>query len=109
MMINIWNGRHQRDEDTFVLRDTYERLSKERNGANTSELYCTERAQSLTHQPLKGPVSSILVNRYGCRPVVIIGGLMVGASMVAASFGTTIIHLYLLVGVIGGIYLNVFL
>uniref|UniRef100_A0A4W5KUP5 Major facilitator superfamily (MFS) profile domain-containing protein n=1 Tax=Hucho hucho TaxID=62062 RepID=A0A4W5KUP5_9TELE len=99
MMINIWNGRHQRDEDTFVLRDTYERLSKERNGANTSELYCTER----------GPVSSILVNRYGCRPVVIIGGLMVGASMVAASFGTTIIHLYLLVGVIGGIYLNVFL
>ena len=56
-----------------------------------------------------GPVSSILVNRYGCRTVVIIGGLMVGASMVAASFGTTIIHLYLLVGVIGGIYLNVFL
>ncbi|KAL1021028.1 hypothetical protein UPYG_G00007800 [Umbra pygmaea] len=49
-----------------------------------------------------GPVSSILVNRYGSRPVVITGGLMVGISMVAASFGTTIIHLYLLVGVIGG-------
>ncbi|XP_071021670.1 monocarboxylate transporter 2-like [Oncorhynchus clarkii lewisi] len=53
-----------------------------------------------------GPVSSILVNRYGCRTVVIIGGLMVGASMVAASFGTTIIHLYLLVGVIGGFGLS---
>ncbi|XP_076839699.1 monocarboxylate transporter 2 [Brachyhypopomus gauderio] len=49
-----------------------------------------------------GPVSSILVNRYGSRPVVMVGGLMVGVSMVAASFGTTIIHLYICVGVIGG-------
>ncbi|GAA6089374.1 monocarboxylate transporter 2 [Tachysurus ichikawai] len=48
-----------------------------------------------------GPVSSILVNRYGSRPVVIIGGLMAGVSMIAASFGTTIMHLYLCVGVIG--------
>ncbi|KAF5901541.1 monocarboxylate transporter 2, partial [Clarias magur] len=50
-----------------------------------------------------GPVSSILVNRYGSRPVVIIGGLMAGVSMIAASFGTTIIHLYICVGVIGGL------
>ncbi|XP_043079939.1 monocarboxylate transporter 2 isoform X2 [Puntigrus tetrazona] len=49
-----------------------------------------------------GPVSSILVNRYGSRPVVIVGGLMVGVAMVTASFGTTILHLYLCVGVIGG-------
>ncbi|KAK7128615.1 hypothetical protein R3I94_016995 [Phoxinus phoxinus] len=49
-----------------------------------------------------GPVSSILVNRYGSRPVVIVGGLMVGLAMVMASFGTTIVHLYLCVGVIGG-------
>ncbi|KTF90941.1 hypothetical protein cypCar_00013345 [Cyprinus carpio] len=49
-----------------------------------------------------GPVSSILVNRYGSRPVVIAGGLMVGVAMVMASFGTTILHLYLCVGVIGG-------
>ncbi|KAI4873762.1 hypothetical protein NFI96_010624 [Prochilodus magdalenae] len=50
-----------------------------------------------------GPVSSILVNRYGSRPVVMIGGLMVGVGMVSAAFGTTIIHLYLCVGVIGGL------
>ncbi|XP_060750242.1 monocarboxylate transporter 2 [Tachysurus vachellii] len=50
-----------------------------------------------------GPVSSILVNRYGSRPVVIIGGLMAGVSMIAASFGTTIMHLYLCIGVIGGL------
>ncbi|KAF6715987.1 Monocarboxylate transporter 2 [Oryzias melastigma] len=49
-----------------------------------------------------GPVSSILVNRYGSRPVVMLGGLMVSAAMVLSSFGTTIIHLYLCVGVIGG-------
>ncbi|XP_068196636.1 monocarboxylate transporter 2-like [Antennarius striatus] len=49
-----------------------------------------------------GPVSSILVNRYGSRPVVMVGGVMVSAGMVLASFGSTIIHLYLCVGVIGG-------
>ncbi|XP_072512491.1 monocarboxylate transporter 2 [Salminus brasiliensis] len=49
-----------------------------------------------------GPVSSILVNRYGSRPVVMVGGLLVGVAMVAASFGTTIMHLYICVGVIGG-------
>ncbi|MCJ8741791.1 hypothetical protein PDJAM_G00074640 [Pangasius djambal] len=50
-----------------------------------------------------GPLSSILVNRYGSRPVVITGGLMAGVSMIAASFGTSIIHLYICVGVIGGL------
>ncbi|XP_028308414.1 monocarboxylate transporter 2-like isoform X2 [Gouania willdenowi] len=50
-----------------------------------------------------GPISSILVNRYGSRPVVMAGGLMVCAGMVLASFGTSIIHLYLCVGVIGGV------
>uniref|UniRef100_A0A665TNJ9 Monocarboxylate transporter 2-like n=1 Tax=Echeneis naucrates TaxID=173247 RepID=A0A665TNJ9_ECHNA len=49
-----------------------------------------------------GPVSSILVNRYGSRPVVLVGGIMVSAAMVLASFGTTIMHLYLCVGVVGG-------
>ncbi|XP_061641945.1 monocarboxylate transporter 2-like isoform X2 [Phyllopteryx taeniolatus] len=49
-----------------------------------------------------GPVSSALVNRYGSRPIVILGGLMCGASMVAASFGNSIIFLYLCIGVIAG-------
>ncbi|XP_060931387.1 monocarboxylate transporter 2 [Limanda limanda] len=50
-----------------------------------------------------GPVSSVLVNRFGSRPVVMVGGVMVCAGMVLASFGTSIIHLYLCVGVIGGL------
>ncbi|XP_037107603.1 monocarboxylate transporter 2-like [Syngnathus acus] len=49
-----------------------------------------------------GPVSSALVNRFGSRPIVIVGGLMCGASMVAASFGNSIVYLYLCVGVIAG-------
>ncbi|XP_061902960.1 monocarboxylate transporter 2-like isoform X3 [Entelurus aequoreus] len=49
-----------------------------------------------------GPVSSVLVNRYGSRPIVILGGLMCGVSMVAASFGNSIIYLYLFIGVIAG-------
>ncbi|XP_060898317.1 monocarboxylate transporter 2-like [Labrus mixtus] len=49
-----------------------------------------------------GPVSSAMVNRFGSRPVVIVGGLMCGVSMVTASFGTSIIYLYFCIGVIGG-------
>ncbi|XP_028680872.2 monocarboxylate transporter 2-like [Erpetoichthys calabaricus] len=49
-----------------------------------------------------GPVSSILVNKYGSRPVVISGGVMCAVAMVAASFGTSIIQLYICVGIIGG-------
>ncbi|KAL3064631.1 hypothetical protein OYC64_000804 [Pagothenia borchgrevinki] len=49
-----------------------------------------------------GPVSSVLVNRYGSRPVVMVGGLLVSTGMILASFGRTIMHLYLCVGIIGG-------
>lgn len=50
-----------------------------------------------------GPISSILVNRYGSRPVVIAGGLMCGTAMIIASFGNTIMHLYICIGVLGGL------
>ncbi|KPP64598.1 monocarboxylate transporter 2-like [Scleropages formosus] len=53
-----------------------------------------------------GPASSVLVNRYGSRPVVMAGGIMCGVAMVTASFGNTITHLYVCVGVIGGFGLS---
>ncbi|KAJ8259762.1 hypothetical protein GJAV_G00173120 [Gymnothorax javanicus] len=53
-----------------------------------------------------GPVSSILVNRFGSRPVVISGGIMCAVAMVSASFGSSIMHLYICVGVIGGFGLS---
>ncbi|XP_026163463.1 monocarboxylate transporter 2-like [Mastacembelus armatus] len=49
-----------------------------------------------------GPVSSVLVNRFGSRPIVIMGGLMCGVSLVTASFGSSIIYLYFCIGIIGG-------
>lgn len=49
-----------------------------------------------------GPISSILVNRFGSRPVVIFGGLLCGIGMVSASFCTSIMQLYICVGLISG-------
>ncbi|KAK6328346.1 hypothetical protein J4Q44_G00003240 [Coregonus suidteri] len=42
-----------------------------------------------------GPVSSIMVNRFGSKPVMLVGGLLASAGTVGASFTTAIIQLYL--------------
>ncbi|XP_072524168.1 monocarboxylate transporter 4 [Salminus brasiliensis] len=50
-----------------------------------------------------GPLCSVLVNRFGCRPVMMVGGLFASLGMVLASFSTNIIHIYLSTGVITGL------
>nr|XP_046220678.1 LOW QUALITY PROTEIN: monocarboxylate transporter 1-like [Oncorhynchus gorbuscha] len=50
-----------------------------------------------------GPISSILVNRYGSRPIMMLGGLLSGSGLIAASFCNTVQQLYFCVGVIGGL------
>ncbi|XP_016078563.1 PREDICTED: monocarboxylate transporter 3 [Miniopterus natalensis] len=50
-----------------------------------------------------GPVSSILVARFGCRPVMLVGGLLASAGMVLASFATRLLELYLTAGVLTGL------
>ncbi|XP_068440015.1 monocarboxylate transporter 4-like [Clinocottus analis] len=50
-----------------------------------------------------GPVCSVLVNRFGCRPVMMVGGLFASLGMILASFATSIIHIYLCTGVITGL------
>uniref|UniRef100_A0A8C4R928 Monocarboxylate transporter 2 n=1 Tax=Eptatretus burgeri TaxID=7764 RepID=A0A8C4R928_EPTBU len=50
-----------------------------------------------------GIISSVLVNTYGSRPVVIIGGVLASSGMFLASFCTSIVQLYFCVGVIGGL------
>lgn len=50
-----------------------------------------------------GPVSSILVNKYGSRPVVILGGCLSGSGLIAASFSNSVEGLYVCIGVIGGL------
>ncbi|XP_074077179.1 monocarboxylate transporter 3 [Macrotis lagotis] len=50
-----------------------------------------------------GPVSSILVNQFGCRPVMLAGGLLASSGMVLASFTTRLVELYLTAGVLTGL------
>ncbi|XP_051015206.1 monocarboxylate transporter 4 [Acomys russatus] len=50
-----------------------------------------------------GPLCSVCVNRFGCRPVMFVGGLFASLGMVAASFCTSIIQIYLTTGVITGL------
>ncbi|XP_076154426.1 monocarboxylate transporter 3 [Alosa pseudoharengus] len=50
-----------------------------------------------------GPLSSILVNKFGCRPVMLLGGLLASAGMITASFTTNIIQLYLTAGMLTGL------
>uniref|UniRef100_A0A8C1ZI62 Solute carrier family 16 member 8 n=1 Tax=Cyprinus carpio TaxID=7962 RepID=A0A8C1ZI62_CYPCA len=50
-----------------------------------------------------GPISSIMVNKFGCRPVMLVGGLLASGGMIIASVTTNIIQLYLTAGVITGL------
>ncbi|XP_026510406.1 monocarboxylate transporter 4 [Terrapene carolina triunguis] len=50
-----------------------------------------------------GPLCSMCVNWFGCRPVMLVGGLFASLGMVTASFCTSIIQLYLTAGVITGL------
>ncbi|KAM6951052.1 monocarboxylate transporter 4 [Aplochiton taeniatus] len=50
-----------------------------------------------------GPLCSVLVNRFGCRPVMMVGGLFASLGMILASFATSIIMIYLCTGVITGL------
>ncbi|OBS70989.1 hypothetical protein A6R68_00486 [Neotoma lepida] len=50
-----------------------------------------------------GPLCSVCVNRFGCRPVMLVGGLFASLGMVAASFCRSIIQIYLTTGVITGL------
>ncbi|XP_054655979.1 monocarboxylate transporter 2-like [Dunckerocampus dactyliophorus] len=50
-----------------------------------------------------GPISSILVNTFGCRPIVMMGGCLCAVGMTLASFCTSVMQLYLCIGVIGGL------
>ncbi|XP_044535150.1 monocarboxylate transporter 2 [Gracilinanus agilis] len=53
--------------------------------------------------PPPGPISSILVNKYGSRPVMIAGGILCSLGMISASFCNSVIQLYLCVGFVGGL------
>ncbi|XP_067876006.1 monocarboxylate transporter 3 [Heterodontus francisci] len=50
-----------------------------------------------------GPLCSIVVNRFGCRSVMLVGGLLASSGMILASFSANITQLYLTAGVVTGL------
>lgn len=50
-----------------------------------------------------GPISSILVNKFGSRPIMMAGGVLSGTGLVIASFCHTVEQLYFFIGVVGGL------
>ncbi|XP_039198836.1 monocarboxylate transporter 6 isoform X1 [Crotalus tigris] len=50
-----------------------------------------------------GPLCSILVDRFGCRVTVMVGGLLSGVGMVASAFSNSLSELYLTAGFITGL------
>ncbi|XP_071454040.1 monocarboxylate transporter 12 isoform X2 [Hetaerina americana] len=46
-----------------------------------------------------GPISSVLVNRYGCRPVTIAGAILASACMILSMFAEDVLTLYFTIGV----------
>ncbi|CAN9508638.1 unnamed protein product [Ophioblennius macclurei] len=50
-----------------------------------------------------GPLCSVLVNKFGCRPVMMVGGLFASLGMITASFATSIMHIYICGGMITGL------
>lgn len=55
---------------------------------------------------LSGPIMSALVDRYGCRKMTILGGLISGMGFILSMFGRTIEVMYLTFGVIAGLGLG---
>ncbi|XP_078718099.1 monocarboxylate transporter 7-like isoform X3 [Lampetra fluviatilis] len=50
-----------------------------------------------------GPVSTVLSNRFGSRPVVMLGGLLSCAGFVGASFARSITDMYISIGLVSGL------
>ncbi|KAM8945719.1 monocarboxylate transporter 7 [Pelodytes ibericus] len=49
------------------------------------------------------PVSTILSNRFGHRPVVMVGGFLVSLGMILASFARNVVEMYVTIGVVSGL------
>ncbi|CAH2291968.1 monocarboxylate transporter 7 [Pelobates cultripes] len=49
------------------------------------------------------PLSTVLSNRFGHRPVVMVGGFLIGLGMILASFARNVIEMYITIGVVSGL------
>ncbi|KAL2101640.1 hypothetical protein ACEWY4_003401 [Coilia grayii] len=79
----------------------YTDLQTEFNASNTETSWVPAIMTAVLHGG--GPLCSVLVELYGCRPVVMLGGILSGSGMAASFFAQSITALYLTAGVITGL------
>lgn len=54
--------------------------------------------------PPSAPLSTILSNRFGCRPVVMMGGFLIMLGNIASGFISSINEMYITIGIVSGTY-----
>ncbi|XP_030645570.1 monocarboxylate transporter 6 [Chanos chanos] len=79
----------------------YTDLQTEFSASNTETSWVPAIMTAVLHAG--GPLCSVLVERFGCRATVILGGILSGLGMVASSVAQTLVHLYIFAGVITGL------
>ncbi|XP_048846613.1 monocarboxylate transporter 6-like isoform X1 [Brienomyrus brachyistius] len=79
----------------------YTELQTEFEASNTETSWVPSIMTATLHAG--GPLCSVLVERYGCRATVMIGGVLSGLGMAASSFTSTLTELYITAGVITGL------
>lgn len=79
----------------------YTDLQNEFHATNSETSWMPSIMTSLLHAG--GPLCSVLVEKFGCRATVMLGGVLSGLGMVASSFTQSITQLYITAGVITGL------
>ncbi|XP_064171260.1 monocarboxylate transporter 6-like [Anguilla rostrata] len=79
----------------------YNDLQNEFQASNTETSWVPSIMTAVLHAG--GPLCSVLVERYGCRPTVMVGGVLSGLGMAASSFTRTVTELYVTAGFITGL------
>lgn len=52
--------------------------------------------------PCLAPLSSLLSNRFGFQPVVMVGGFLISLGMITTAFTTSVNQMYITTGIIAG-------
>ncbi|KAG9334133.1 hypothetical protein JZ751_009103 [Albula glossodonta] len=79
----------------------YTDLQTDFNASNSETSWVPSIMTAVLHAG--GPLCSVLVEAYGCRATVIVGGVLSGFGMAVSSFTNTITELYITAGVITGL------
>ncbi len=58
----------------------------------------------LSFTPTPAPLSTMLSNRFGYRPVVMVGGFFISLGTITSAFTNSINEMYITVGIISGAY-----